>query len=347
VRHLALRRTPVLSTAVLLVAAIATLDAGAQTPAVAGKWRLRLATGNNPHFGILEIVPRADTLDFYVDGGPVNLLERSGDALRFDLDWTDGGDRLRIWELSGRFTDDRLDGDVSENGEHVGTWSAVRWQPHPDTGAAPRPVDLSGVWVSLSRGTHKDAFDMTPTAQAINDAYDPTLDDPHLRCIAGGVIRMEDGPFPLEIIVRDDQIVVLYEYFHQVRRIWMDGRDFPEDIEFAYSQMGYSIGHWEGASLVVETRGMRPTVWDAAGQPVSANAVITERKYLDEEGRLHADYTLVDPEHFARPVYRHAYWERRASVGVGGSACDPHSFYRSLDLEGRLEEYWGRSANRL
>ncbi len=336
-----------LRSAALLLSALALSCANAQPAGFAGKWVLILDVGRNPHYGILEIVQTGDALDLFIDGGPVNLLSRAGEQIRFDLDWTDGGDRLRSWELAGSLTNGRLSGEVSEAGERVGTWSAAPWAERSDAGAAPEPVDITGVWAVLSRGTHKDAFDLTAAARAIDEEYDPTLDDPHLRCVAGGVIRMEDGPFPHQIIELDDQIIILYEYFHQVRRIWMDGRDFPENIDDAYLDMGYSIGHWEGSTLVVETRGMKPTVWDAAGMPVSPAALITERKYLDAEGRLHADYTLRDPAHFNRPVYRHAYWERRPDAEIGESACDPHSFYRSLDLEGRLEEYWERSGNRL
>jgi len=217
--------------------------------------------------------------------------------------------------------DGEFSGKLTENGEETGAWFATAWSIDSTTGADPEPVDISGVWLSRSRGTHKDAFDLTPTGEAANEAYDSTYDDPHLRCVTGGMIRMEDGPFGYEIVQRDDRIVILYEYFHEVRRIWMDGRDFPEDIENAYLTMGYSIGHWEGSTLVVETRGMKPTVWDAAGMPTSPSpsATVTERKYLDDDGRLHTDYTLHDPVNFDQPVYRHAYRERSGSAELNES----------------------------
>jgi hypothetical protein len=319
----------------------------AQAPGFVGKWKLELDMGRNPSYGILEIEQSGGGLAAYIDGGPVHLLGADANHIRFDLDWTDGGDRLRYYVLDGDLAGGRLSGSFTEEDKPIGTWSATPWMEHPDAGKPPAPLDFSGVWTVLSRGTHKDAFALTPEARAINDAYDPTLDDPHLRCVAGGVIRMEDGPFPHQIIQLDDEIIILYEYFHQVRHIWMDGRDFPEDIEYAYLDMGYSIGHWEGSTLVVETRGMKPTVWDAGGMPVSPPAVITERKYLDDDGRLHADYTLVDPAYYERPIYRHAYWGPGQNAEISENACDPHSFYRSLDLEGRLETYWGRSENRL
>ncbi len=330
-----------------LLIALAAAATSAQPADFSGKWVLGLDSGRNTNYGILEIAGRGDDSRIFIDGGPVNLLRLDGDRIAFDFDWTDGGDRLHVTELNGERVGGRLTGDMVEAGETTGTWFAEPWAAHEDAGADPNPVDLSGVWLSLSRGTHKDAFDLTPEGKAVNDAYSPMLDDPHLRCVSGGVIRMEDGPFAYEVIQRDDHILILYEYFHEVRRIWTDGRNFPEDIENAYLSLGYSIGHWEGSMLVVETRGMKPTVWDAAGMPVSPAGVITERKYLDEEGLLHTDYTLQDPANYNRPIYRHAYRERPADAELRDASCDPHSFYRGLQLEDRLEGYWQRTGSRL
>ena len=191
-------------------------------------------------------------------------------------------------------------------------------------------MDISGVWLSLSRGTHKDSFDLTATGAAINAAYDPIYDDPHLRCVTGGMIRMEDGPFGQEIIQRDNYILVLYQYFHEVRRIWIDRRDFPEDIENAYLSMGYSIGHSEGSTLVIETRGMKPNVWDASGMPTSNSAVVIERKYLDGQGRLHSDYFLHDPVNFSGP----------STATPTGNAAAPPSLQSHPATHTRSIEVW-------
>ena len=330
-----------------IVSALAAGAALAQTADLAGKWVLGLDANPNTDYGILEIVESDGEWQVYIDGGPVNLLSLEGNQITFDFDWTDGADVLHVTELAGEFVDGEFIGKLTENGEKTGAWFATAWSIDSTTGADPEPVNISGVWLSRSRGTHKDAFDLTPTGEVADEAYDSTYDDPHLRCVTGGMIRMEDGPFAYEIVQRDDRIVILYEYFHEVRRIWMDGRDFPEGIEDAYLTMGYSIGHWEGSTLVVETRGMKPAVWDAAGMPTSPSAAVTERKYLDDDGRLHTDYTLHDPVNFNRPVYRHAYRERSVSAELNESSCDPHTFYRGMELEDRLDEYWGRSGSRL
>ena len=318
----------------------------AQSDQLAGKWRLGLDTSQNTSYAMLEIIGTGDSLHVVVDGGSVNLLGLEENRISFDLDWSDIRDARHKWALSGEFLDGQFNGEITEDGKPVGTWSATPWTEHPDAGAAPRPVDLSGVWFSLSRGTHKDVFDLTDAGQTLHSSYDRNFDDPHLRCVAGGMIRIEDGPFNYEIIQRDDHLLTVYHYFEQTRRIWTDGRDFPDDIENSWLSMGYSIGHWEGSTLVVETRGMKPTIWDANGMPVSSSAVVTERKYLDEEGRLHSDYLLTDPENYTRPIYRHAYRELLPDGEVDEYSCDPHSFYRGMDLEGTLDAYWGRSGSR-
>ena len=158
---------------------------------------------------------------------------------------------------------------------------------------------------------------------------------------------MSHGPFHIEVAERPGRLFVLHEDLHEVRRIYLDGRDFPEGIEYAGLAMGYSIGHWEGSSLVVETRGLKRTVWDAGGMPISSEATVTERWYLDDEGRLHVEFSMLDPVYYHRPVEMHTLRESQPDdVEVMEYSCDPHAFYRSLQLEGRLDEYWGRGSSR-
>src|SRR5690606_13985457 len=132
--------------------------------------------------------------------------------------------------------------------------------------------------------------------------------------------------------------------FEEQQRIYTDGRGFPEDLE--NTPMGYSIGRWEGSTLVVETRGLSEAVWDSRGMPISDEARVIQRLYLDESGNLHNEITLHDPRYYNRPVLRHAYWTYDPDAGHQEYDCDPHSFYRTLDIEGRLDEYWGRSRTR-
>lgn len=313
-----------------------------------GQWLLALERGATVDYGKLAFESSPEGMRAYIDGGPVNVIFGRNDSVTVTLDWSDSGDRLHESLLEGRLSDGMITGQILENGARVGTWRAVpeaeRTRILKPSKLPPDLLDLSGLWSVGSRGTHKDTFDLTPEGREVDEAYDPTLDDPHLRCVAGGLIRMLDGPFPMEIIPRQDHLLILFQYFEEQQRIYTDGRGFPEDLE--NTPMGYSIGRWEGSTLVVETRGLSEAVWDSRGMPISDEARVIQRLYLDESGNLHNEITLHDPRYYNRPVLRHAYWTYDPDAGHQEYDCDPHSFYRTLDIEGRLDEYWGRSRTR-
>jgi len=313
-----------------------------------GSWLLWVEIGNQnePAYGSVDIEQTGDTLAVYVDGGPGNILELDGRRIVFDFDWDDLWDQPHVSVLDGMLEGDVISGTVTSEGQNRGTWRATR-RPPIDRNALPDPVDLTGIWgppALISRHT----FDLTEAGLAADAGYDPTLDDPILRCVSDGLIRMSHGPFDIEILEGDGRVVVLHEDLHEVRRIYTDGREFPDGIEDAGYAMGFSIGHWEGSTFVTETRGLKRTVWDAAGMPISAGATVTERWYLDETGRLHIEISMDDPENYHRPVLMHQVRSKQpADAVVAEYACDPHGFYRGLQISGQLEEYWGRSQNRL
>ena len=205
---------------------------------------------------------------------------------------------------------------------------------------------MTGIW---GRPTilSKHEFDLTEAGESSDATYDPTIDDPILRCVSDGLIRLSHGPFSIEVVERSGRLFVLHEDLHEVRRIYLDGRDFPVGIDDASLAMGYSIGHWEGSTLVVESRGLKRTVWDAGGMPISAGSRVTARWYLDGTDQLHVEFQLMDPVNYHRPVEMHTVRQKQPdNVEIMEYSCDPHAFYRSLQLEGRLDEYWGRSSNR-
>ncbi len=320
----------------------------AQQNEFVGTWLLWVEAGNQdePAYGSLEIERAGDTLAVYVDGGPATLHALEGNRIVFDFDWDDLWDLPHVSVLEGTLAGDVISGTVTSEGRDRGAWRATRRRP-ADRRAPPDPVDLTGIWgppALISRHT----FDLTDAGRAANAAYDPTLDDPILRCVSDGLVRMSHGPFDIEVLEGDGRVVVLHEDLHEVRRIYTDGRGFPDGIEDAGLAMGFSVGHWEGSTFVIETRGLKRTVWDAAGMPISPRAVVTERWYLDDTGRLHIEISMDDPENYHRPVLMHLVRSKQpADTIVPEYACDPHGFYRGLDISDQLEEYWGRSGNRL
>jgi hypothetical protein len=95
-------------------------------------------------------------------------------------------------------------------------------------------------------------------------------------------------------------LVLLYEVNAMYRQIFIDGRPFPDDPTPAWN--GYSVGHWEGDALVVETRGFRDDLWiDTWGSPMSANAKMTEKLTRPNFGSLDLEVTIDDPKNYTRP----------------------------------------------
>lgn len=90
------------------------------------------------------------------------------------------------------------------------------------------------------------------------------------------------GGAMMEIVQQEDRITLLSELVNQSRRIFVDGREFPEG--FPNQRVGYSIGHWEGETLVVETRLV--TEWHAPRWPHSDQFSIVERWSLRDPDEL-------------------------------------------------------------
>src|SRR5258705_9098106 len=132
--------------------------------------------------------------------------------------------------------------------------------PAPKT--ADGKPDLSGVWSAT--GT-KYFFNLTadgveapllPKAAALYKQRLAQLQKGHPseRCIGHGVTDYATLPAPRRFIQTPQVIAVLYESYNHFRQIFLDGRSLPQLTQPAY--MGYSVGHWEGDTLVVDTNGL-------------------------------------------------------------------------------------------
>ncbi len=163
-------------------------------------------------------------------------------------------------------------------------------------------AQMTDVWVRVARGTdHPDISNITVAGQAAMDAYDHATDG-ILKCLIDwGRVNTVSG-FPMELIVSENQVTILYEYNHTVRRIFLDQTEFS--TAYPPSLVGYSIGHWEDDTLVVETRNLLPGWVNMDGvAPYTNAAVTTERFTLDrEQQRLTVVRVLEDPEYYSRPL---------------------------------------------
>jgi hypothetical protein len=137
-------------------------------------------------------------------------------------------------------------------------------------------------------------------AQVKQNLADIRKDDPTTRCLPISPVRQWADFFPMKIIQTEDTVVVLSEYMVQYRQIFLDGRPLPKDPVPSFK--GYSVGHWEGDVLVVETTGYKNGLWlDLKGDPLTEEGRTTERIRRPTYGRLEVQVTVNDPKAYTRP----------------------------------------------
>jgi hypothetical protein len=125
-------------------------------------------------------------------------------------------------------------------------------------------------------------------------------EDPDARCLPSGMPRKDAITSPYKILQSPGLIVFLYESRSTFRQIFTDGRALPPDPQPSWD--GYSVGHWEGDTLVVETRGMNGLTWlDSNGHPLSDAMHLTERFRRPDFGHLEIEITLDDPKMYTKP----------------------------------------------
>ena len=126
-------------------------------------------------------------------------------------------------------------------------------------------------------------------------------DNPDAHCLPMGLMQFHEHPQPRKMIQTPDVLVILYEGNAGVRQIFTDGRALPANDPQPW-WYGYSVGRWEGDTLVVETTGLRDDGWlDIDGSPQTAAATITERYRRLNYGTLKIDVTIDDPKAYTAP----------------------------------------------
>jgi hypothetical protein len=148
----------------------------------------------------------------------------------------------------------------------------------------------------------KEGLPMLPWAADLVKARraENSKDNPDAHCLPLGLMQLHMHPQPRKIIQTPGLIVMLYEAQGGVRQIFTDGRPLPTDAEPWW--YGYSVGHWEEDTLVVETTGFRNDVWlDIDGTPLTESGKMTERIKRLNYGTLQTDVTIEDPKAFSKP----------------------------------------------
>jgi hypothetical protein len=149
----------------------------------------------------------------------------------------------------------------------------------------------------------------TPWAADLKKARTATnaKDNPDANCLPMGFLQFHLQPQPRMIIQTPKLILIEYEANSGIRHIYLDGRSLPPQGEPQPWWYGYSVGRWEGDTLVVETNNLRGAEdspydgWlDVNGSPYSQQAKFTERFRRPTFGHLQIDMTVEDPKAYTR-----------------------------------------------
>jgi hypothetical protein len=178
--------------------------------------------------------------------------------------------------------------------------------PHATpSGPAPRTADgkpdLSGVWYA-QRPVDPGKPEPLPWALALLNerAANNAKDAPGAHCLPRGLTNA-GALFPYKLVQTPKLLVMLFEDdIPSHRQVFLDGRGHPKDPNPRW--MGYSIGHWDGDALVVDTVGFDDRSWlTAQGHPHTDMMHVTERFRRPDLGHLEIEITIDDPGAYAKP----------------------------------------------
>ena len=192
-------------------------------------------------------------------------------------------------------------------------------------------VDFSGTWESRIPPSGRLGGPMAPN---LNPASDPPLanfanigqnvkeglpltpwaaelrkqrmaanskDNPDAHCLPIGFMQLHTHSQPRKIVQNVNDLVIMYESNYGLRNIFTDGRQLPAGDPQPW-WYGYSVGKYDGDTLVVETIGLHDEGWlDVNGAPFTSGAKITEKFRRPTYGRLEIDVTIDDAKAYTKP----------------------------------------------
>jgi hypothetical protein len=203
--------------------------------------------------------------------------------------------------------------------------AAAQWINYPTPGTprlpngkpnlnapAPRTADgkpdLSGVWSGagpsyrFNIAQDLNPGDVQPWAEDLflQRVRDSRKDSPLAKCLPVSV-PFQDFFSLVRIVQTPALMLMLYEAPNSPHRtVYTDGRDLPADPNPTW--MGYSIGRWEGDTLVVTSAGFNDKAWlDSAGHPQTESLRVTERLHRRDFGHMDFEITIDDPKVFTKP----------------------------------------------
>lgn len=145
------------------------------------------------------------------------------------------------------------------------------------------------------------------------------INDKSANCEPPGIVRFMNLAYPTEILSTPGQLTIYNEWAGVPRRIYTDGRGHPEGFDPSYN--GHSIGHWEGATLIVDTVGiLGDGILNDHGAPVGEKVHVTEKWYATDPETLKIEFTL-ESDAFTRPYSATKTLKKRKGMEILEYVC--------------------------
>ena len=199
-----------------------------------------------------------------------------------------------------------------------------------------RKIDLSGIWQRTNNQKYRRNIatdlkpeEIQPWARELVQQRSEDLARDHMavQCLPWGPgYATSERMFK---IVQTPGLIVMLDQDLSFRQIFMDGRPLEKDPNPSW--MGYSVGRWEGETLVVESFGYNDKTWlDQAGHPHTEALRVTERYRRRDFGHMDIEVTLTDPAIYARPITVKLNAEFEADTELLDAVCNEGA-HRSLE----------------
>ncbi|HLG58096.1 MAG TPA: hypothetical protein VI485_22305 [Vicinamibacterales bacterium] len=169
----------------------------------------------------------------------------------------------------------------------------------------------------------KDGLPLRPWAKELLDKRNGnnSKDNPDVWCLPLGNQQFNVHTFPRKVIQAADMVLLLYETHQGIRQIHMDGRPLPTNDPQPWFY-GYSVGRWDGDTLVVETAGFKDGGWlDIIGSPLTEQGRTIERFRRPNFGTIEIEQTIDDPKAYTRPFTTKLTWRLMPDTDIMEMVC--------------------------
>ena len=197
--------------------------------------------------------------------------------------------------------------------------------------------DFSGIWKApdgkylANLAADLGEVPMQPWAQKLYQERQENngKDRPSGRCLPHSVTDFDGHPNPKKVIQTPGVLILLFESYHSYRQIFIDRRPLPKEREPAW--FGYSVGKWEGDTLVVDTVGINEKTWlDDGGHPHSDALHVIERFRRPDFGHMEVQVTIDDPKAYIKPWTAKIPWEYMPDTELLDWVCENERDFQHL-----------------